>query len=188
MYLPNQKPKLFCLENLAEHSHEDSSMVIKHLEQLALKQGQTSVYKSCQCIDTFEQSLEVLLYQDHEFIDYQLLYLVCKGQDDYIELDRYTYTLQEIAERFEGKLSGKVIHFSNQKALNLDSEQSQYFLDITQATALSGYTHQHLISSTPLDMAFFALFDPEMDITELVETLFEKNYKACMELGFHLYY
>lgn len=188
MYLPNEKSKLFSLEGLSEITLESSSKIIPYLEQLAIKYGLTNVYKSCECIDTFESSLDVLLYEDRNFQDYELLYFVFKGADDYISLDRYTYTLQEIAERFEGKLTNKILHFSNQKALNLDQEESQYFLDVTGAKALSGYTHTHGISSTPLDMNFFGLYDSDMDIRDLVETLFEKNYKACTELGFHLYY
>lgn len=188
MYLPNDKSKLFCLENLPDMALEDSSKTLPYLEQLAMKYGLTNVYKSCECIDTFESSLDTLLYEDRNFQDYELLYFIFKGFDDYITLDRYTYSLQEIAERFEGKLTDKILHFSNQKALNLDEEECQYFIDVTGAKAVSGYSKQHLISSTPLDMTFFGLYDPDTAIRDLVESLFEKNFKACTELGFHLYY
>lgn len=188
MYLPNDKSKLFCLEQLPDSSLEEQSKTLPYLEELAKRYGLVNVYKSCECIDTFEASLDVLLYEDRNFQDYDLLYFVFNGVDDYIVLDRYTYSLQEIAERFEGKLTDKIVHFSNKKALNLDEEACQYFIDVTGVKAVSGYSKQHLISSTPLDMTFFGLYDADRDVRDLVEQLFEKNYKACTELGFHLYY
>lgn len=188
MYLPNDQSKIFCLEALADSRLEHQSSTLPYLEKLALQQGMTSVYKSCECIDSFEASLEVLLYDDHQFDDYELLYFIFEGTADSIVLDRYTFSLQEIAERFEGKLDHKIIHFSNRKALELDSESLQFFLDVTHAQAISGYSHTHAIKSTPLDMNFFSLYDPELDVRNWVETLFKKNYASCTQLGFHLYY
>ena len=63
--------------------------------------------------------------------NYEIIYLVITGEANSICLNDYYYSLQEIAEIFEGRLKGKILHFSNAKVLDLDEEEAQYFLDIT---------------------------------------------------------
>jgi hypothetical protein len=48
------------------------------------------------------------------------------GQENNICLHDYYYSLEEIAELFEGKLKGKIVHFSNKKR-DLTAEEAQYF-------------------------------------------------------------
>ena len=112
-----------------------------------------------------------------------------EGNANGICLNNYTYSLQEIAEIFEGKLTGKVLHFSNANALDLDNEDAQYFLDITGAKAISGYSNEYKgISSSNLDKAFFKLFKEDDAILQVVEALYKKHYNLCKLLDFRLYY
>jgi hypothetical protein len=53
------------------------------------------------------------------------------GQEN-ICLHDYYYSL-EIAELFEGKLKGKIVHFSNKKSFRLNCRRST-ILDITNAS------------------------------------------------------
>ncbi|MBQ0740466.1 hypothetical protein J9332_39930, partial [Aquimarina celericrescens] len=94
------------------------------------------------------------------------------------------------AELFEGKMKGKVIHFSNKKVLDLTDEESQYFLDVTGARAISGYgfQSQSMSSAFTIDRAFFSLFYENDDLRDVVETMFQKHYKLCKLLDFRLYY
>lgn len=188
MYLPNDNSKLFCLEGVADAGTDEVSKVFPCLEHLALRYGITNVYKSCDSIEGFEESLNILLYEDRNFQDYEILYFVFEGYENIVAIDRYTYTLEEIAELFEGKLTDKIIHFANNKTLDIDSETAQYFLSITGARALSGYTHSTSFSSALLDSQFFGLYQEIDDIPELVQDLFEEHYNLCMELGFQLHY
>jgi len=130
-----------------------------------------------------------LVSEDHNFKDYEIIYLVITGEANSICLNGYYYSLQEIAELFEGRLSGKILHFSNAKVLDLSREEAQYFLDITGAKALSGYGNKlNGITSTNLDKAFFNLFEENENMLEVVEELHQKYYSACKLLDFRLYY
>jgi hypothetical protein len=112
-----------------------------------------------------------------------------EGEANSICLNNYYYSLQEIAEIFEGKLTGKILHFSNAKVLDLDNEEAQYFIDITGAKAISGYGNEYKgISSSNLDKAFFNLFKENENILEVVEELHQKHYNVCKLLDFRLYY
>ncbi|WP_430613437.1 DUF6642 family protein [Flavobacterium sp. JP2137] len=188
MYLPNENAKIFCLEGVSDVELDTTSQLFPRLEHLALRYGITNVYKSCDSIENFEESLHILLYQDRNFRDYEILYFAFKGYENIVEIDRYTYSLEEIALLFEGKLTDKIIHFTNAKTLDIDTETAQDFLNISGAKALSGYTHSSLISSALLDTRFFALYQEIDDLPQLVEALFEENYALCNRLGFQLHY
>ena len=112
-----------------------------------------------------------------------------EGESNSICLNNYFYSLQEIAEIFEGRLAGKILHFSNAKVLDLDEEEAQYFLDITGAMAISGYGNEFDgISSSNLDKAFFSLFKEDDNMFEVVEELHKRHYDVCTLLDFRLYY
>jgi len=188
MYLPNDQSKLFCLESVSDINREENSKMFPCLEHLALRYGITNVYKACDSIESFEESLNILLYEDRNFKHYEILYFVFYGVDEQIQIDQSLYSLEEVAELFEGKLTGKIIHFANTKSLNLDSETAQYFLSVTGAKSISGYTHCQGQLSSVLDAFFFGLYQEIDEVITLVETLFEEHYALCTQLGFQLYY
>lgn len=73
--------------------------------------------------------------------------------------------------------------------MDLTAEESQYFLDITGARAISGYgKKEERISSIHLDKFFFGLCEELDDLIEIVEELHQKNYALCKHLDFRLYY
>jgi len=181
---------IFCLEGVPDIETNTTTEVVKNLEQLVLEQGIASIYKTCDTIEGLEESLNALLYHDHHFTDYEIIYLVMPGEANNICLNDYYYSLQEIAELFEGKMKGKIIHFANVKVLDLDHEEAQYFLDITGAYAVSGYGQKQgkIPSCSTIDKAFFSLCQELDDIVEIVEELHQKHYALCKLLDFKLYY
>jgi len=180
---------IFCLEAVPDIEIETTVEVVKNLERLALATGIDSIYKTCDTIEGLEESLSILLYEDHNFKNYEIIYLVMQGEENNICLNNYYYSLEEIAELFEGKMKGKIIHFANAKPLDLSNEEAQYFLDVTGARAISGYGEaSHKVTSIQLDMVFFSNCQDEDDLVEIVETLHEKHYSACKILDFRLYY
>lgn len=159
------------------------------LEHLALEYDITNIYQSCDDIASFEQSLNNLLYEDKNFKSYEVIYLAVGGTGNHIEIQGYTYSLEEIAELFEGKLSKKIIHFCNSKTLDIDLETAQYFLDVTGAKALSGYTEGSGFDSLFLDSKLFGYYYNETDdVTELASLMLENHNAACQALGFRLFY
>ncbi len=180
---------IFCLEAVPDAENPMTTEAIKNLEKLALEQGITSIHKTCDTIEGLEESLNALRYDDHNFSDYEIIYLLMQGEANTIRLNDYYYSLEEIAELFEGKMTGKILHFANTKVLDLNEEEAQYFLDITGARAVSGYgSTTHKASSSPLDNAFFKLCHKQEDVVEIVEELHEKHYALCKQLDFRLYY
>ena len=180
---------IFCLEGVDDIETEQLTEAQQSLEHLAMKYGIASIYKTCDTIEVLEDSLNALVLDDHNFKDYEIIYLVMKGEANSICLNDYYYTLQEIAEIFEGRLKGKILHFSNAKILDLDEDEAQYFLDITNAKAVSGYGNAYNgVSSANLDKAFFNLFKEDDDMFEVVEELHQRHYNVCKLLDFRLYY
>lgn len=181
---------IFCLEGVPDVDTILTTDVVKNLEEIAINQGIASIYKTCDTIEGLEESLNVLLYEDHNFTDYEIIYLVMPGEASNICLHDYYYSLQEIAELFEGKMKGKVIHFANKKILDLTNDEAQYFLDITGARAISGYgsSYNKIASCSTIDKVFFSLYQDNDDLKEVVEELFQKHYNLCQLLDFRLYY
>ena len=181
---------IFCLEAVPDIDLVTTTDVIKNLEHLASKIGIASIHKTCDTIEDLVESLNTLLHDDHNFTDYEIIYLVMPGKRNNICLNDYYYSFQEIAEIFEGKLKGKMIHFSNLKILDLTSDEAQYFLDITGAYSISGYgvKNNGIDSSSTLDKAFFNLCQEFDDVVDIVEILHQKHYALCKLLDFRLYY
>lgn len=181
---------IFCLEGVPDIDIQSRTNVVKCLEELAIDQRISSIHKTCDTIEGLEESLNVLLYEDHNFKDYEIIYLAMPGQENNICLHDYYYSLEEIAELFEGKMKGKIIHFANLKILDLTNDEAQYFLDITGARAISGYgsAYNKIASCSTIDKAFFSLYQDNDDIEEVVEELYQKHYNLCKLLDFRLYY
>lgn len=188
MYDNTDNFKLFCLEGVKDINATASSAIFHSLENLALYQGITNIYKTCDSIESLEESLSALLYADRHFKDYEILYLVFEGEGNSIVLDDYYYSLGEIAEFFEGKLSGKILHFANTKLLDLDEEEAQYFLDVTGAKAVSGYNKKQPVLSSFIDNEFFGFCQQYDDVVEIVEELYVHHAAICNTMGFTLYY
>lgn len=188
-YDDNPDKFIYCLEGVPDVETTQITEVQKSLEELALQFGVASIYQTCDTIEGLEASLNTLIMDDHYFKEYEIIYLVMTGEANSICLNNYYYSFQEIAELFEGKLRGKILHFSNAKILDLDEEEAQYFLDITNAKAVSGYGNAYSgLSSANLDKVFFNLFNEDDDLFNVVEELHQKHYTACKVLDFRLYY
>ncbi|WP_298539998.1 DUF6642 family protein [uncultured Aquimarina sp.] len=180
---------IYCLEAVDDIETNDITEAQKKLEQLTSQYGVASIYKTCDTIEGLEASLNALVLDDHNFKNYEIIYFIISGGANSICLNDYYYSLQEIAEIFEGRLQGKILHFSNAKVLDLDEEEAQYFLDITGAKGVSGYGSEcNGMTSSNLDIAFFNLFKEDENMLDVVEELHQRHYKICKLLDFRLYY
>ena len=180
---------IYCLEGVDTVEIDLVTEVQQSLDQLTSQYAIGSIYKTCDTIEGLEASLSALVSDDHNFKDYEIIYLVITGEANSICLNNYYYSLQEIAEIFEGRLRGKILHFSNAKVLDLDKEEAQYFLDITGAKCISGYGNEfNGITSSNLDKAFFNLFKEDDNMLDVVEELHQRHYNVCKLLDFRLYY
>ncbi|GAA4232187.1 hypothetical protein GCM10022291_06390 [Postechiella marina] len=180
---------IYCLEAVEDIEIDNFTETQNKLQQLTMQYGVASIYKTCDTIEGLESSLNALVLGDHNFKDYEIIYLVITGEANNICLNDYYYSLKEVAEIFEGRLQDKILHFSNAKILDLDDEEAQYFLDVTGAKAISGYGNAYSrITSSNLDIAFFNLFNEDDNMLDVVEELHQRYYKMCKLLDFRLYY
>lgn len=185
----NSEKFIFCLEAVNDVSENENTHVLQSLQQLAMAHQIDSIYKPIDSIEGLEESLGALLYDDHNFKNYEIIYLVMPGEPNNICLNDYYYSLEEIAEVFEGKLKGKMLHFANAKVLDLEPDEAQYFLDVTGARAISGYGREAgAVNSSMLDNVFFNLCHDDDDVKYIVEELHQKQYALCKLLDFRLYY
>lgn len=169
---------IYCLEKVTDSEIEQKTEALIGLEKLALNKEITSIYKTCDSIEGLEESIIELTKNDHNFINYDVIYFVLEGEENNIVIDDYCYSLQEIAELFEGRMTGKVLHFSNTKSLN-----------VTGAKAISGYGEKiYDISSTNLDLVYLSLFNEFNDILEIYDELNNNFNTLCELLEFKLYY
>ncbi|RPD97961.1 hypothetical protein EGM88_07285 [Aureibaculum marinum] len=180
---------IFCLEAVPDVDSNTDTKVLENLEHLAMRYGVNSIHKTCDTIEGLLESLNALVYDDHNFKNYEIIYFVFEGEENNICINNYFYSLQEIAELFEGKLQGKILHFSNAKVLDLEAEEAQYFLAVTGAQGISGYgVDQTILPSLLLDKAFFSLFKNKDDMFDVVEELHQRHYNLCKMLDFRMYY
>ena len=180
---------IYCLEKVTDSEIEQKTEALIGLEKLALNKEITSIYKTCDSIEGLEESIIELTKNDHNFINYDVIYFVLEGEENNIVIDDYCYSLQEIAELFEGRMTGNVLHFSNTKSLNIPNEEARYFLDVTGAKAISGYGEKiYDISSTNLDLVYLSLFNEFNDILEIYDELNNNFNTLCELLEFKLYY
>lgn len=180
---------IYCLEKVLDSEVEQKTEVLLSLEKLALKKEINSIYKSCDSIEGLEESIIELTKNDENFKDYDIIYFVLEGSENNIVINDYSYSLQEIAELFEGRMKGKIIHFANTKMLDISNEEARYLLDVTGAKAISGYGEEiNDITSTNLDLVYFSLFDEFDDILEIYDALNNNFSTLCELLDFKLYY
>ena len=179
---------IYCLEKVPDSEIEQKTEVLLSLEKLALRKEITSIYKSCDSIEGLEESIIELTKGDVNINSYDIIYFVLEGEGNNIVVNDYSYSLQEIAELFEGRMRGKLIHFANTKTLDITNEEARYLLDVTGARAISGYGELNYITSTILDFDFFSLYYEFDDIVDVYNELYDSHSTLCELLDFKLYY
>jgi len=64
---------IFCLEAVPDATAITTTEVVLNLEQLAIEKGIYTIYKTCDTMEGLEESLNTLLYDDHNFTDYEII-------------------------------------------------------------------------------------------------------------------
>ena len=73
---------IFCLEAVSDIEKVTVTDIQHQLERLAFNYKIASIYKACDTIEGVEESLSALLYDDHNFKNYEIIYLVMQGEDN----------------------------------------------------------------------------------------------------------
>ena len=64
---------IFCLEAVSDIEKVTVTDIQHQLERLALNYEIASIYKTCDTIEGLEESLSALLYDDHNFTNYEII-------------------------------------------------------------------------------------------------------------------
>lgn len=180
--------KIYCIEAVSDVKDNHQSLIWPYLEQLSKKHHIHSLYKSFDSMESLIDTIEYLLDIDKKETEFLILYFIVTGKGNEIIIDDIVYRIEELAEIFEGRFEGRTIHFANTKNLELEEESFQYFLDLTKAEALSGYTKSSSVLSAELDMYFFSLHKDYYEPKELVYAMYKDHAKLYNQFGFRLYY
>ncbi len=78
---------IYCLEAVQDIETDKVTEAQENLEQLAMEYGIASIYKTCDTIEGLEASLNALVLDDHNFKDYEIIYLVITGEANSICLN-----------------------------------------------------------------------------------------------------
>jgi hypothetical protein len=84
---------IFCLESVPDAESYTNTEVFQNLGQIAFEQGLTSIYRTCDA--KLEEGLNAL-HDDHNFKDYEVIYLVMPGGGNSICVNDYYYSLEEM--------------------------------------------------------------------------------------------
>ena len=76
---PDDELFIFCLESVDDVEDANTTEVFRSLKQLSEK-GIPSIHNVCDTIEGLEDSLNNLLYEDHNFQNYEIIYLVLQGE------------------------------------------------------------------------------------------------------------
>ncbi|MBS9525940.1 hypothetical protein KI659_18105 [Litoribacter alkaliphilus] len=93
-----------------------------------------------------------------KYSNYNLIHLAFHGSSKEIWMadNKSSVGLEELAERYEGRFKGRTVHFGSCKTLKASPAELEYFLKMTEAELVSGYTVDvDFIDSAIFEIAYF---------------------------------
>jgi len=138
-------------------------------------------------VNTFSSLLDYL-HQGTKpsYKNYGIIVLAFHGSNKGIELEGQDISLTELANKCEGVLEDKLIHFSSCAILK-DDDDIKYFKKVTGAKKMMGYSRNiDFLESTLFDIALLQKLN-EYDKAGNVDNYLQNNYPSLYEkLGFKL--
>jgi hypothetical protein len=161
---------IFCLEGDWWGDLSQPSTVKSLLELLSnLYPHPPHIYRSIGTRAEFEYSLSK--WTQRRYAGYPILYIAFHGESNAIFVgDRRSaggvVTLDEIAERLEGRCRNAIIHFAACSTLKCDKRHLDRFLAKTGAVAVSGYKREVMwVESTAFELLVLnAMLWPSMTV------------------------
>jgi hypothetical protein len=179
---------IFCIEGI-QYSDSNSSMPTQAtLEVLAENDDILISYKTCSNFEEFESVLSSFLFEEKINQEFEMIYFALKGKPNYIEINDEFLSLEELADLFEGKFENKMIHFGGDSILRVSDEEIHYFMEITNASSVSGYSlDSPLLATLAIDALFFETCQKFDEFSDIKLGFYKKYTKFCAALGFRMY-
>jgi hypothetical protein len=182
------KKYIFCLEGDWNNDLRNKSSVQNALNLLEVNNNIDTIYKTCNTYTEFKTRLIQLCKAPKRYEKYSIIYLAFHGVENGLVINGDIIPLEKIAQDFEGKFKNKIIHFGSCSTIDIDEQDLEFFLNKTNALAVSGYKEDiDFISSTVFDILYFEMCQSYKNIFAINRNMF-KNYKnLCDKLGFKIY-
>lgn len=179
---------IFCLEGDWNENLKHRSSILPALELLELNNDIQTIYKTCASYEEFKTRIEQILSDDRKYKYFEIIYLAFHGSKSNLYMGKERVSLKKIAESFENKLQGKIIHIGSCKTLS-DEREAYCFLNKTGAKAIAGYSKNvDFISSTVTDILFFDLCQNYERMHTIKTNMAKKYGDLGQALGFEIYY
>lgn len=181
------KKDIFCIEGHWERDLRKTDSIQPALKLLHLNLGVKFYYQRSA---TLEEIAHVSLeYSKKKYSKFIIYYYAFHGLPNTIQVGNKHINLEELSERLEGKLEGKIIHFGCCQTLGINKRRLTNFLNKTGALAISGYTKDiDFLKSTVLDILYFQNCQYWQDIRK-IDSDMNKYYRPLVKsLGFRMVY
>jgi hypothetical protein len=176
-------PSIFCLEGEWKNMRSRES-VVPYLDLLERLDYATYVHRDVATIEEFDYYIQTLKRSSAK--TYPVLFLASHGSSGkwYLRSD-VSLTLEDLGERLEGRMSGRVVHFGGCSIARAKPERLTAFAEKTDARAVTGYSKVvDWLSTAAFEMVLLA----EMMNAKRPETIHRRIVTAhplwSKELGF----
>ena len=176
---------IFCLEGEWEDTLKSKNSILPTLEFLEHSQGVKFLFRKVALAE------DLFFYLDKavkaEYKKYSIIHLAFHGNAQKIWMADHetTVNMKDIADKYEGKFCGRVVHFGSCKTLKTSTENLKYFLETTGAELVSGYTKDvDFVDSSIFDIVYFTKLQNYKQVWRVNDDL-KENYPGLHErLGF----
>lgn len=128
---------IFCLEGSWERRLDDRTSVLPTLDTLERLRIASYVHRD---VGTEEELyLYLKKWTQRGYSSYEVLYFAFHGVRGGIKVGRGTVTLDDLAEKLQGKAAGRIIYFGSCSVMR-DTAAVARFKRVTKAKAVCGYT------------------------------------------------
>jgi hypothetical protein len=187
--------KIFALEGEWATGLNHTETVLPALQFLEQSGGIEFVHRRASVKAAFFDYLDLAIDNSEE--EYAIIYLGGHGEPGYLylksepneEAEEPEYvSLEEIAEAYPGRFSGKFVHFGSCYTIDVDPSAIQSFLKKTKAKLVSGYTKKiDFVESMLLDMAYFYSLQGYERVGDFHTKMYNWYPGLCDRLGFAIH-
>lgn len=180
----SKKPRgIFCLEGPWSPKLTDRSSMRPVLEILENRKEAKFIHRDVSTREELASYLEQ--WTEKQYKDFSILHFSSHGSTGGIHLGRKFVGLDEIADVFEGRCKGRVIHFDSCETLDLPLGEIQAFRKVSGATAVTGFTKSiEWMPSAAFTLNLFYELAPSVQVPAALRRMKELHGRACKEFGF----
>lgn len=183
----NREKNIFCIEGDWDDDLKNKRSINSALKFLEDSSDIKYIHRNCSTKEEFDKRMEEFIQPKYD--DYTIFYLAFHGFRSGIQIGDYDISLDDIADKFENKLSNKMIHFGSCSTLDIDLRHIKRFIKKTNALCVSGFKKEvDFIPSTMFDILYFEMCQQYKRVTYIDNGMNYYYRQLCKELEFRMIY